>query len=376
MIRRVLFQQIFACVRIALLPILCVLSCQKGVTTNGCTQDSECGSGFVCQTATHTCHCASNDACAEGEYCNTQGYCQNRPPCIGNKDCPEGQICNSSHPSGGLCIPANTCGDNNHCPFNQYCHPNTHTCASGCLQSSDCQLGWVCAAGQCVAGACQTCPVAPDADPSYCSYGDQCSPNGHCTAHALKSNLCQTCGPTQQCPRGLICLIDNDGTNYCAPSCTYNSDCPSGYTAGGCVGLQVVQEECTGGHTCSNGGRCIGSPEGRSFCECKSHSDCALPTGLCMLGRCMVGSGGACRSDSDCICQQGRCIGSDFACTSAADCELRCVQHDDGQGNQVGSCETKQKACGKETGVTCQELTRQAAPCGVIDQDGGGGIHP
>ncbi len=369
---------------ITLFALTTLTACKTDLGLEGCDNDNQCDAGFICNSASRTCRCTTDDACGANKFCTTQGFCQDRPPCISNVDCPAQTICNIADASGGSCIPNTDCGANTHCPFNQICDPASRHCITGCKSTDDCQLGYVCDAGQCTAGDCTECPASPDVDPSFCKYGDTCNSDGRCSPHATKSALCHVCDQNTPCPDGLICLIDNDGTNYCAPVCQNDAECPNGYTSAGCGGLTVVWEECTGGQTCTNGGRCAPQPEGRSFCECTSQADCGYPTGLCMLNLCLTAQCSSdrdcsaygvrcnslfgvcdlhCGSDADCLCQGGKCLGGGFACNSAADCELSCVQRPASDGNNYGVCETKQKACGKENGVTCSQLTSGQAAC-------------
>ena len=61
-----------------------------------------------------------------------------------------------------------------------------------------------------------------------------------------------------------------------------------------------------------------------------------------------------CSQDSDCACINGQCYGSDYACDEAADCLSTC---------EGGYCVTNLKACGKQSGVSCDDLTPGNAPC-------------
>ncbi|MBI5509083.1 MAG: hypothetical protein HY903_10040 [Deltaproteobacteria bacterium] len=442
------------------------VGCSDTKTERDCTADSECKAGLFCQAG--ACRCRTDDSCDPGNYCNPYGSCQPRPACLGNQDCHDGEICNSADVSGGSCIPADKCGSGVHCELNNYCakapgsDPNAPgTCAPGCRSTGDCQLGRVCAAGQCVAGGtaadCSICPASPTPDPSYCDYGEQCSAQGQCVAAPFEAQLCVDCTASNTCSGDLICLIDPDtnNTSYCAPSCRIDTDCPAGYT--GCGGLSLVFAECRSAADCRNGGECLGRSESnRGFCECLSNDECDPFAGICQIdplfgggacglsycnasqaascaqygagvqcadqkqylcdgvfgpGHCQLGqcsqpsdcalfgptvtcTGGACvgasctsgdqcvcvnhrcamdgsacdtaadcmtgvcvmscSADADCMCVGGRCSRTELPCQTAADCAVNCEE---------GRCITAAKACGKEAGVSCQDLTTGTAEC-------------
>jgi hypothetical protein len=425
----------------------------------GCASDSDCKAGLFCQSG--NCLCRTDDACGKGSYCNPYGSCQIRPACLGNQDCDSGFICNSADISGGACIPANDCGSNLHCTFDYYCNPNTNKCDLGCKTASDCQLGKVCAGGQCIANGtaadCTICPASPDPDPRYCDPGELCTDQGQCVASQYQSQLCIDCTASNTCGGNLICLIDQEtnDTNYCAPSCKLDVDCPAGYS--GCGGLYLVFAQCNTAADCTNGGECIGRSESnRGSCACVGSQDCDPYPGICQLSPfggdgacglsyCKVGQAGSCSrfgndvqcqdqkanlcsaifgsgncqfrqcarpadcavygpgvtcsggmctgssctsgdqcvcvnhvcafdgapcnaaadcqtgvcvkscaQDSDCMCNGGRCALTDLPCTTAADCAVNC---------EDGSCVTAAKACGKDSGITCQDLASDTPEC-------------
>ena len=437
--------------------ITVLIGCGTTTPEEGCTTDSDCKAGLFCQSGNCLCH--TDDACGAGSYCNAFGSCQVRPACLGNQDCDAHEICNSADPSGGACIPATDCGSGVHCPFDQYCNPTTKKCEPGCRSTGDCALGKVCAAGQCITGGtasdCTICPASPDPDPRYCDTGEICSAQGECVASQYQSQLCSDCTATNSCPGNLTCLIDPEtsNSNYCAPSCKLDIDCPAGYV--GCGGLSLVFKECSTAADCTNGGDCLGKTESnRGYCACTGSPDCDPYAGICqtsMLGgacglsycdtrqagscsrygsdvQCqdqksglcpaLFGSGhcqfrqcegaadcaiygpgvscsggmctGAsctsgddcvcvnqvcafdgrpctvatdcqtgvcvksCEQDGDCMCNGGRCALTDLPCETADDCAVYC---------ESGTCVTAAKACGKDSGVTCQDLLTGTPEC-------------
>jgi len=193
-------------------------------------------------------------------------------------------------------------------------------------------------------------------DPTYCDYGEVCTQAGRCVDYTQRSNLCGECGEMfgPSCTDKNICLIDDEGTgNYCAPSCETDFDCPSGF-AGGCHSLSIIMGECGGmfgsegpcectNVPCSGARKCERDPESnRGFCECIGDSDCATMGGTC--------SG-------------GRCTGTDLPCDNSTDCAVTCVQTPALDGSSYGHCLTASKACGKETGLSCDTIKNGTAEC-------------
>jgi len=361
--------------RIALLVTFLSLSgCGTTSAAEGCNSDDDCGD-LVCENG--SCICDGDDRCKDGHYCNPFGTCQIRPACLSNIDCGATEICNSADPTGGKCIPASQCGSSVHCEFNNYCKPGTATtpsiCTAGCRSTGDCQLGYVCAAGTCMAGGtagdCTVCPASPAPDASYCDYGELCTAQGQCVTHTDANGLCDKPCDDTSCDSSLTCLVDDLGGSYCAPSCLFDRDCPSGYE--GCGGLSIVSGpcdslggagpcECTNTGTCPNGGKCVGGGEGiRAYCECVSQEDCNFLVGACFFGSCMTGGGGSCLTDQDCACDGGRCAVGAFPCNTGADCNISCVQFPFGD-TTYGRCLTDAKACGKGEGIACDQLTNPA----------------
>ena len=359
-----------------LVGMLALIGCQAtGSGVEGCATDTECPAGQICDTATASCKCTTDDACelalGAGYECNDFGACQPRPPCLGNQDCAEDEICNSADATGGICIPVGSCGSTVHCDFNEYCNPTTGECEDGCRNVGDCQLGYVCQDNACVPGNCSTCPTSPEVDATYCDYGEVCTEAGACVPHAVQSSLCQTCGQTSQCGMDTICLLDdmsNAGGAYCAPTCDADADCPNGYP--GCGGVQTVaQTGCVTDADCNADGlttrRCISTPEGDlTFCSCAINTDCSSAAGLCTFGICATDFITSCTVDSDCLCTNGTCANvPGIRCNTGSDCETSCVMQELNDGSELGTCETNWKVCGKEQGVTCTELKNGLAEC-------------
>ena len=329
--------------------LLLTLACTPAPSDAQCTSDSQCSTGLICEA--NSCICRTDDACGNGQYCNAWGACQNRPPCLGNQDCGEFEICNSADPTGGKCIPSSQCGSSVHCDINYYCDPSYGNCQPGCRTTGDCQLGHICTNGQCedgmVADDCTQCPTSPEPDSSYCDYGEICNTRGQCVPHAQANALCQLCSSRDmfnRCPASMLCLLDDAVQNaeYCAPFCRSDLDCPNGY--GSCNGLQIAANgQCRSDSDCGGARQCLGSSEGVvSTCSCLNNNDCPQTGAQCVMGQCAN-------------------IGN--PCSSNADCVVQCKMIERGDGNMVGICETKARACGKGEGFTCDDLADDPADC-------------
>jgi hypothetical protein len=389
-----------------------MLGCNpQPVTGAACGDDSDCGGALFCEAG--ICKCQDDGGCSEGERCNSFQLCQDAGPCTANRDCPAGTLCDSAaHPA--RCIPEATCGSGAQCPFDQYCAVGAASapgvCTPGCKSTGDCRLGSVCRQGQCVAGGCSQCPTDPAPDSSYCPYGETCTAMGSCEASPVARELCQNCTDTNLCSnRDLACIVDpescscidgrcyptgapcgssaecrNCQASYCAETCRDGSDCSNGYDE--CGKLIIPCGICGPGNPCANGGECLQTSESEvGLCSCNGASDCAPPTGVCdtLFETCLWGCASdvdcavfgarcnsawgvcdiACSRDDHCLCANGHCYGTGLPCSSGADCSLNYVQGDLGGGRTYGLCETTVGVCGKEPGVTCEELRTEAADC-------------
>lgn len=103
----------------------------------GCTSNSDCGLGQVCNTATGTCNNVPCDPttnpCAQGLVC-VNGICTGQQ-CGPTVSCPTGQVC-----SNGTCV-----NNSNQCTSGIQCSGNDQVCINGtcvpgtpCLSNSDC----------------------------------------------------------------------------------------------------------------------------------------------------------------------------------------------------------------------------------------------
>lgn len=361
--------------RTTLLSTVVASACSGTETAPGaCATDSECPAGFFCEET--ICKCRTDDVCGAGRVCNAFGVCQIAPQCVGNQDCAPGEICSAGERNGGTCISSTSCEFNIHCPFGEFCDPQSRTCATGCRGAGDCPLGDVCDGGRCVAGqsggTCERCPVERGvADPAYCDFGDRCNAAVQgCEPHPDKAELCRYCNNRDgvTCEPGLACLVDDSGSapgdGYCATVCDDVGDCPGGFSS--CVGLNLVGDACTTDAQCSNGGRCIGRAEStQAFCECVGEADCngvydavrfvnGSVGSLCQTGQCLNVSRG-CNSGLDCACNAGVCELTGLPCAGSDDCGLECVQVPSG-GDSFGQCRTRTRACVKGVGVSCSAL--------------------
>ena len=86
--------------------------------------------------------CENDDHCSDkGEYC-LNGMCQQ---CRDSSHCDEGFVCNA----GQCARPEGYCDDSTPCPGNQKCRDNR--CGAECMDNSECGAGQICKMNACVA---------------------------------------------------------------------------------------------------------------------------------------------------------------------------------------------------------------------------------
>src|SRR5262249_43819941 len=119
----------------------------------GCTTNSHCAPGLVCDVATNKCkEPCTNDSCATG-CCSATGICQ---PGTESAACGTSGACIdcTGNAAGSACL-GTKCGCNSaaDCPTGHACDSATKTCTTSCSASSPCN-GGCCngATGQCSAG--------------------------------------------------------------------------------------------------------------------------------------------------------------------------------------------------------------------------------
>ena len=91
-----------------------------------CSEDSDCSSGYSCNTGTDQCYdsCSSNSQCASGYFCSSSNTCD-EIECNYDSDCSEGYACDTSDYA---CY--DSCSSNDECASGYYCDEDA-SCESG-----------------------------------------------------------------------------------------------------------------------------------------------------------------------------------------------------------------------------------------------------
>jgi Cys-rich repeat protein len=178
------------------------------IETGYCTQDSDCGSGLVCDDG--TCKpegrgCDSDEECPDGTVCE-EAYrvCVPDPSCDSDAECPSGSVCNEETRA---CEPTQGCTADGQCPDGQYCDEDRGTCVPGVDPEAPTCAGTV----TCNQGA-PRCPAGqvPLIDPTTGCYTGTCEAIGECDAAPV-------CGAIQD-----------------EPTCRGREDCEAAYTGLNC----------------------------------------------------------------------------------------------------------------------------------------------
>ncbi|GBF98892.1 hypothetical protein Rsub_11530 [Raphidocelis subcapitata] len=280
----------------------------SATAASGC---AECGFGFYCPNG------ADRNPCGAGKNTTTTtatDAAQCVPTCTSNTDCPSGVAC-----VGGTC---------------SACKPGYYpsaTAASGC---AECGFGFYCPNGAdrnpCGAGKTTTTTTATDAaqcvpgcsTDADCGTGVACA-GGTCSAckpgyypSATAASGCAECGLGFYCPNGADRNPCGAGKNtttttatdaaQCVPTCTSNTDCPSGVACAGgtCSACKPGYypsataasgcAECGFGFYCPNGAdrnpcgagknttTTIATDAAQCVPTCTSNTDC--PSGVACVG--------------------------------------------------------------------------------------------
>ena len=299
-----------------------------------CADDTDCASGFRCDTATGRCASdgADGTACTRDQDCASDhcanGYCCSVADalcCAADRDCSvldEPPVCTSRTTSGcvgfqavGRCVDA-------------VCDQEVVSTPVGCAETL-CHTGH-CAAltfevpSRCAAdGRCE--PAGPDIvcdDANPCS-DDSCSSQLGCQATPRSGASSAGCYSHDPATRGVGAC--RDGVLYCAQGVASSCVGDQGPSPERCDG---ADNDCDGAidedtvalcapHTCGGAAGCRTG--------CASTADCA-PGAFCdASGRCQSAGlpGSPCTSPSQCKgghCDHGVCCTSGTCCQSTADC--------------------------------------------------------
>jgi hypothetical protein len=212
-------------------------TCPSGTDPNG----GSTGSGFECNISTD---------CAAGCYC-ANGTCEEAGFCTEDSDCGTGYVCNEDRSSCEPAPPVTTCDYDNECPTGQYCALD-HTCTATCTCTQDEEAvaagyGWcdetrnTCLPGQDPSGTCGgtvTCNLGAPSCPAGqvptmidgCWTG-QCRDYATCdiAPECALINDSATCATRQDCRRvmnGINCT-KNDGSGQACTDGDTNCTCTS-----------------------------------------------------------------------------------------------------------------------------------------------------
>jgi hypothetical protein len=271
-----------------------------------CTENAQCGSGYVCQQP-------------EGFCVPTSNMCTNQ--CTSATQCATGYTC-----TGGTCTPRGDPGDP--CTVSLVCK----SCSVCTLESANGPTAFcrACCAGQGLGGAnnaCNACTSATCGTTAMCATLTGTNA-GVCVPGSSAPTTCQPCN-NGSCAEGLTCIA-NRCRNACNPAAP--GACQACFSLSGGGGtcacpdeIQTEGEPCgqlssTTLAACGTGLACVGAtnPVCRSRCDvntpdsCPSGQTCQMLSGL---GVCVPGTQGsvcaACTNANQCngsaTCYLGRC---------------------------------------------------------------------
>ena len=208
----------------------------RGPTCPDPSTDNPTG-GFECQASTD---------CAAGCYC-ANGTCEEAGFCTQDSDCGNGYVCNKERSSCEPKAPVTNCETDANCPNGQTCSPDSHTCVATCTCATDQEAAtqgydycdeWraTCMNGSDPAGTCAgepTCNLVPPT----CQPGD---------VPLLGADGCWTgeCEAASQCADAPACKRINDSA-----SCAARSDCHRVFNGINCTKTDGSGQACTDGDT-------------------------------------------------------------------------------------------------------------------------------
>ncbi len=286
-----------------------------GDKTCGCNSNSDCKSGYRCNITMMICLEDGGDSCTTsacsamtgdsyyGNACVDNGMGGKMCGCTKNTECKSGYICNTSTKTCAIKCTATKCkamtGDDyagNVCVEGYY---GEQQC--GCTSNSDCKSGYRCNATMmtCLKDEASCNATECKAATGIYYFGNACIDDG------FGDKMCG-CTSLSECNTGYKC--DFDEYTCVKTTCEINSDCSYGYICDNhsCIKNTCSKaSDCAAGYICSNN-ICI--KEG----ACSSDSDC-ISGYFCDHGTCTEqGDAPGCKSDSECVagyvCDNGTCV--------------------------------------------------------------------
>ncbi|MEL6339931.1 MAG: MopE-related protein [Myxococcota bacterium] len=364
-----------------------------GNSTRGTAGDPACSDGLLCDGSGSGCPsgCGGDDAlCAGGFFCDgnvcraEQGVgaaCGADAECISGF-CVEGVCCDrrcggpcesclaSRKESGGngLCgIVSDGAEGAPECADNLRCDGSNASCPTSCNGEPDCDSGFGCLSGVC---------VAKIADGGACSMGSECS-SGHCVDGVCCENDC-----------GGVCDACSSALKGGGPE---NGECRA-IAAGTDPDGECGRYFCVGGPGAA-GSNCDTTCESNDDSQCKTSSFCDAGSGddQCVAD---LGAGESCENPGDCssgfcvdgVCCQSACNGTCEACsagltgesdgtcaavTSGTDPADECGAYQCGNRNCRNDCEGDLDSLCKP-GFYCNEVSGNSNDRCLPLEDGGG----
>jgi hypothetical protein len=244
---------------------LCVLG-----TCTACRVSTDCGTGQVCEPASHTCATA----------CTTNAECNNGLRVPGNL---EALICDTTSKT---CVGCQTNADCS--AARPVCEPNRMQC-SECASSRDCPK----AAPACnlQTGDCVQCLTDLDCGPSEACATDHlchayCRSNADCTTKPrlfcdTATGVCGQCATNADCAGGANGSICETATHACV-QCAANSDCSA--SAPTCRNGTCIQ--CTRDSECTTATLPHCDAPSNLCVQCRTSADCPTATPTCQNNTC------------------------------------------------------------------------------------------
>lgn len=187
------------------------------VVGGACTRDESCTTGV--------CIRANGSATASAW---VGGYCSGNCAQTG---CPEG-VCLLLADGLSYCLAA--CQGDSACRAGYVCSATARACLP------DCRLGWSCSSALVCDDTTGSCTL-PTTVAGTMPLGGACTLNAECATGlciperhgtgtvAWTGGMCSLACGTVACPTGSTCVPFQDGSAYCAPTCTTSLDCRTGY---------------------------------------------------------------------------------------------------------------------------------------------------
>lgn len=291
---------------------------------NSCSNNSQCGDTFYCETSSGLCK-PSNGYCnqqggniALGDFCYGMETCQSGlclvlpSDAYCSKECSSSSQCSGMNCTSGYCIYPGEQELGESCTAHFDCISGTcvgignneGVCSQTCDGPLDCPSGLSCASGYCYPGG--DTPYGSD-----CTEDLQCQYTKCLSVGGTKKICSAACTANADCPNSDPCV-----QGFCVPKgqyplgmkCTYDTDCLGGYcvtmgTKTFCSQVCSASLVCPDGSVCSSSNYCL--PEtGVTYClsngDCGSGKFCKRP-GSAAYGLCVK----SCNAYADLGCSQG-----------------------------------------------------------------------